>query len=165
MQVLHCDPVCFFLAALTDHPLRQHDILQHGVVREEVEELEHHTDLFTNLVDVRLPVGEMDTVNPDIATINRFQVVDTAQQRALAGAARPDDDHHLTAPHAQANTPHCLYDPKGLVDVLQDDHVARRNVLITHQGTSFVPGSEPLWSAEVSWPDTGMPRHSAAEKW
>ena len=61
-------------------------------MREEVEALEYHADFLTHLIDVGLAV-EDDAIDADLAGRRLFQVIHAAQQGALAGTGRTDDDH------------------------------------------------------------------------
>lgn len=83
----------------------ERDVFQHGQVREQVEVLEHHAHLLAHRIDVlfeRLPcqrLVDLHAVQPDLAAIQRFQMVDRPQERALAGAAGADDGNDLAPRH------------------------------------------------------------------
>ena len=60
-------------------------------MRKQVEALEHHADFLADVVDA-LGVAHADAVDDDFAGRRFFQIIDAAQDRALAGAGRADDD-------------------------------------------------------------------------
>lgn len=55
-------------------------VLEHGLVREQVEALEHHAQILPDLVDVVLG-ALMSPLDKDGALVDDFQAVDGAQQR------------------------------------------------------------------------------------
>jgi len=101
-QELHGLGLCFFLAALAHHLLRQHDVLQHRQVRKEVELLEHHAHLGAHGVDILCRV-QGDAVNDDLAAVEFLQAVDAAQQGRFSRARWPDNHHYLAFTDIQAD--------------------------------------------------------------
>src|SRR5713101_964651 len=63
---------------------RQHDVLEHRHVREEVEGLEHHADLGPELGEVDPVAGDGIAVDEDLALLDGLELVDAADERALA---------------------------------------------------------------------------------
>src|SRR5207237_1350481 len=62
------------------------DVVEHREVRVEIELLKHHAAFDPHRADVDGAVGEADAIDPHFTRIRYFQVVDTSQQRRLAGA-------------------------------------------------------------------------------
>ena len=86
-------------------------VLQHGLVREQVEALEHHPDVGPQAGERLALLGQQLAVDADLALLDGFQPVDRAAQRGLARARGADDDHDLAG-------------VDGEVDVLQHVQVA-----------------------------------------
>jgi len=82
---------------------RQHDIVEHGFVVEQVEVLKHHAHLTAVNVDVRLPVGNILTVEDDGAARRIFHAIQAAEEGALAASGRPDDRDLLALPDRGRN--------------------------------------------------------------
>ncbi|MCY1311853.1 hypothetical protein D9M70_622140 [compost metagenome] len=80
---------------------------------EQIEVLEHHAHLLAHRIDVPFEslafqvLVDLYAIEPDLAAIQRLQVIDRSQQRGLAGAARADDRDNLPSGN-------------GEVDALQD---------------------------------------------
>ena len=85
------------LGSVEHRPLRQRDVLERALVREEVELLKDHPDPPADVVDVvgRLRLGELAALEEDLAAVGGLEQVDAAQQRALARAAGADDADDL----------------------------------------------------------------------
>ena len=83
-QLRHGHLLGFLTATTPDLALGQSDVLAHGEVREQVELLEDHAHLGSDLVDVGGRVGEVCTVDHDRALGGDLQKVDTAQHGGLA---------------------------------------------------------------------------------
>src|SRR5437763_1466765 len=107
------------LCLLAAHPQhlaqRQRDVAERGQMRVEVEGLEDHADVLAGAVQVDAARRQLDAVDPDHPPGRLLESVDAAQERALAGAGRADDDDDLPGPHAEA-------------DALQDLEIAERLV-------------------------------------
>ncbi|MCY1306058.1 hypothetical protein D9M70_558920 [compost metagenome] len=95
-------------------------------MREKIEMLEHHAELallrpepfdrqFLKRAAAEL-VAHDRAVNPDIAAIRRFQMVDAAQEGALATARGPEDAEHLPIGDFQIETLQDLVAAKTLAD-------------------------------------------------
>jgi hypothetical protein len=105
--------------SLAQRDRRLDQVLQHGQVREQVELLEDHSDpgaLPGDLARRQLlqppdpalrradrPVADQLAAELDEARVRLLQVVDAAQQRALAGARRPEDDGDPAARHVEVD--------------------------------------------------------------
>ena len=80
----------------------QHHVLQGGILREEVEVLEHQPEVQPLFADLAFPLGggvggvpHGLAVHPDAAGVRPLQKVQAAQQGGLAGAGRADDGQCL----------------------------------------------------------------------
>ncbi len=82
---------------------RQHDVLGHRQVGKQVELLEHETDAGAQRVDVAARRMNVLPGHADDAALYRFQAVDGAYHRRLAGSGRSAHDHHLPRFHAAAD--------------------------------------------------------------
>ena len=58
--------------------------------------LEYHPHLLAHFVDIILGIGDIHTIEPDLAFGRLLQQIQTAQERTLPGAARSDDNDLLT---------------------------------------------------------------------
>ena len=98
-------------------------------MREEVELLEDHARVRENLPRlgsigvlcraVLIRIGQELALDLDGARVNRLELVDAAQERALARAGRPDDREDLAAADLH-------------IDALEHSEVAERLVDIVH---------------------------------
>ena len=77
-----------------DRPERH--VAERGLVREEVEALEHHADVGAETCELLALGGNRLPVDRDRARIDGLEPVDHATQRRLPRSRRPDHDHHLT---------------------------------------------------------------------
>src|SRR4051794_22058031 len=88
---------------------RLDDVLQHGLVREQVEALEDHANPQADLAmdpraGGRAIVGvNSQAANGHAAGLKGFEAVETPEERALAAAGGPDDHGHLTSANGQGN--------------------------------------------------------------
>jgi len=64
-------------------------------VREKIERLEHHPDIAAQAVHVDVLLVDAQAVNNERAAVDRFEPIDRADHRALAGSRRADDDDDL----------------------------------------------------------------------
>ena len=71
-------------------PRREHHVLQHRHVREEVVRLEDDADLPAQRVHVDLAVREALAVDDDLALLDALEHVEAAKQRRLPRARRAD---------------------------------------------------------------------------
>src|SRR6266508_2797920 len=65
---------------------RQHDVLGRGEVGEQVERLEDHPHVAPKAVHVDAPIVDRHTVDDELAAVDRLELVDRSDHRALAGA-------------------------------------------------------------------------------
>ena len=101
----------------------------HRHVREEVELLEHHADVFTDFVEVGLAVGEEVSVHLDLSARGRLEEVEAAQEGRFAGAGRPDHADDLPLAHLEVDAPEHLQRAEVLAEAL--------NPYLCHCGASF----------------------------
>jgi hypothetical protein len=79
------------------HPdRRERAVLEDREMREEVEVLEHHADIATDLVDLLDIVGKLHTIHHNVTLLVLLQAVDAADHGRLAGTRGAADDHALT---------------------------------------------------------------------
>ena len=107
------------LAADLDRAER--DVVEHGLVREQVERLEHHADLAAQPGQRPALGGQRLAVEEDRAGIDRLQPVDRPAQRGLARTGRADDDHDLTAGDRRFTSRSTCSGPKNLLTDVQHD--------------------------------------------
>ena len=74
----------------------QHHIAHDVQVVEQVEVLEHHTDVLTHFIQVSLFVGQVVAVHDDLTSGDLFQPVQAAQKGGLTAAGGTEDDDDLT---------------------------------------------------------------------
>src|SRR5665647_2841588 len=115
------------------HPDRRlHHVLQRRHVREQVEALEHHSDvaplaggiLRVQLVQpaVRLTVADEFAVDAEPAGGEHLEVVDAAQEGGLSRSARTDQAHDLAALHLERDALQDLVRAEALRDPLGEHH-------------------------------------------
>src|SRR3954447_21011096 len=111
------------LRLLADLDRAERHVLEHRLVREEVEALEHHADVAAQPGQLLALLGQQLPVDGDLAGVDPLEPVDRAAQRRLARPGRADDDDHLAAVDEQ-------------VDVLEDVELAEPLVHTgqAHQG-------------------------------
>ena len=107
------------------------DVLERGLVREQVEPLEDHADLrplprgraLAVLDDppVLLAVADQPPVDLDPARVELLEMVDAPDQRRLARARRADQADRLAAAHLERHSLQHLEPAEALVDVLGPD--------------------------------------------
>src|SRR5713101_2405816 len=96
---------------------RQHDVLEHRHVREEVEGLEHHADLGPELGEVDPVAGDGIAVDEDLALLDGLELVDAADERALARARGSAHHHDLARRHVEIDVLEHLHRAKPLADL------------------------------------------------
>src|SRR5690242_7605699 len=112
-------------------------VLHRGLVREEVEPLEHHPDLRALAGDARfrvldelpvpLPVSDQVVVHRDRPGVDLLQVVDAADERRLAGAGCADDADGFALRHGERNALQHLEPAEALVYVDRFHHCVGRH--------------------------------------
>ena len=95
LQKLHAAHFRLVLGFELERHGRECDVLHHGLVREEIEVLEHHAHFPPVEVDVHLLVGDVHAVKKDMAGGRRFQQIQAPEQRGFAAAGGADDRHDL----------------------------------------------------------------------
>src|SRR5688500_19271526 len=84
---------------------RHHDVLERAELAQEMMELEHEADLL--VAEPRelfvAQAGEVHAADGDEAAGRTIERAEDVQQRALPGAARADDGHHLTLLHGDGD--------------------------------------------------------------
>ena len=83
------------LTALLQFHRRQHQIMQDIHIIEEIEMLEHHTDVFADLIHIHLFIGDVDPIHMDLSGRHLLEPVQTAKKGRLTGAGRAEDDDDL----------------------------------------------------------------------
>src|SRR5262249_4373199 len=121
-------------AALAEDPARRKgDVVEGGLVREEVELLEDHPDPLADEVELpallarsraRAP-ADVASLEEDLALLGRLEQVDAAQQRALARAARAEDADHLASGDVEVDAAQDLEVAEALVDAPEAEHRLR----------------------------------------
>jgi hypothetical protein len=97
------------------------DVLQHRLVREEVEALEDHADVGAQPREVLALGRQQLAVDGDLTLVDRLQPVDRPAQRGLAGPGGPDDDDHLAAVDRQVDVLEHVQVPEPLLHVREPD--------------------------------------------
>src|ERR1700730_10234901 len=94
-------------------------VLEYGQVWEEVELLEDHSNLASNMD--RLPGRWIyfDAVKPHVPGIVPFELIDAADERGLTGARGSANDDTLAWGDLQIDVTERLKAPKGFADPLQ----------------------------------------------
>lgn len=100
---------------------REHHVLDRRHMREQVEVLEDHADVLTHPVDVDLLVAHVEPVDHDLAVRDVLEPVEAAQERALAGARRPDHADHFTARDVDVEALEDLVVAERLLQTLHPD--------------------------------------------
>lgn len=77
-------------------------------MREEVEALEHHSDILANLADIAVRGRNLFIVNENLAAGDELELVDRAQKSALSTAGRTDDHDDFAFIDSQRSILHCM---------------------------------------------------------
>src|SRR5688500_3087903 len=92
-----------------DDARREHDVLDRGEVREQVELLEHHADARPQRAQLLARLAarhvrpQLEAADLDRALVEGLEVVEAAEQRRLAAARRPDDRDRLALRHVRGD--------------------------------------------------------------
>jgi hypothetical protein len=122
LEQLHRPRLCLLFGLLAHLDRGEGDVVQDRLVGEEVERLEHHAHLGAQRSEVGALIGEQGAVEVDLAAVDRFETVDRATQRRLAGARRTEEYHHLPGGDVEVDVAQHVQVAEMLVDVLQRDH-------------------------------------------
>ena len=88
---------------------READVAQHRALLEQVEALEDHADVLPGLEQVAAAeLRHVAPVDAHRAGGRPLEEVDTAHERALAGAAQADDAEDLPVLDAEVDVPQCV---------------------------------------------------------
>ena len=136
------------------------DVLQDRLVGEEVEGLEHHPDVGSQLGQRLALLGQLLPVDGDRARLDGLQPVDRPAQGGLARARRPEHHHDLALVDGEVDVLQHVQVAEVLVDVGQHDQrfadrprrhggtggVVRRSVQPDRPiGDSSCPRAVPSW--------------------
>ena len=84
--------------------------------------MEDHPDVAAQLVDVDVRVVDRQAIDDELAAVDRLELVDRSDHRALAGARRSDDDDHVALVHGKVDAAENMKWAEVLVDVAEFDH-------------------------------------------
>ena len=127
-----------------------HDVREHAHMREQVEALRHHADAGAHAADHRFQIlhppavlhmrKDRRAVEKDRTLVDLLEIVDHPEQRALARAARADNDHDLPTFDLQIDVAQHMQRPEALVYSLKaDDRFASRAAKGSHQRRRLSP--------------------------
>ena len=132
---------------------RQHDVVKHGLIREEVEALKDHTDFralpshhpvtfFFEAAVRELAVPDQVAVHLDATGVDLLEMIEATQERRLAPTRRPHDDNDLARPHGDRDAPQHFEGAETFVDVLGLDR--RRIRVLGHHCPARGAPSPPM---------------------
>ncbi|MNK73903.1 hypothetical protein D3C87_934060 [compost metagenome] len=105
-------------------------------MRKEVEVLEDHAHIATQVLDLGLGTGQGLAEDGDMPLVDGLERVDAAQERALARAARAQENDLLARVDMELDAVEHPLRAEGLSDVVEDDHAvtpcARRMRVSVH---------------------------------
>jgi len=88
---------------LADATRGEREVVDHAQVRKQVELLKDDSDALPNGRNVDALARDLVSLEEDSSRIDRLEQVDAAQKRALAAAARADDDEDFARSHLQVD--------------------------------------------------------------
>jgi len=91
-------------------------------MREQIEVLKHHSDLLPELVDRRLRRIDLPAFEQDLAGGRLLKQIQAAQERALAGAGRPDDENGFAVKNFSGNVIHRAKRTELLHQMVDPEH-------------------------------------------
>src|SRR6516164_1410865 len=97
-------------------------------MREQVERLEHHADMTTQLAQTAFDLRHIAALKTNTTAVGSLESVDAAQQRALTGSARAAHREHLAGRDGEADVLEHPQRTEALVeagDFKQRGHVGR----------------------------------------
>src|SRR6478735_11646537 len=109
------------LAHLADLDRPERDVLEDRLVREQVERLEDHPDVGTQVGELLALLGQLLAVDGDRARLDRLEPVDGAAQRRLARPGRTDDHDDLAGADGEVDVLEHVQVPEVLVDTFEGD--------------------------------------------
>ena len=92
-----------------------HHVLEGREMGEQVERLEDHPDLLAYPLRADLRGVHLHAIDDDVPLVRLNEEVDAPEERALPGAARPDDHEGLPLPHLEAHALQHMELPEPLV--------------------------------------------------
>ena len=107
------------VGCLQDLDGSERDVLQDGLVGEQVERLEDHADLGAQSGELLAFLGQEVAVDADLALVDRLEPVDRPTQRGLPGSRRADHDDDLAAVDVDVDVLEHVQVAEPLVDVAQ----------------------------------------------
>ncbi|EKS68785.1 6-pyruvoyl-tetrahydropterin synthase [Burkholderia sp. SJ98] len=114
-----------FVARTAEHlDLRERQVLRDRQMRKQLEVLEHHADLRTQLRQIRLLVRQRLAVDRDFALLERLQAVHGLDERRLARTRRAAHHDDLALLHFGRAVGEHLELPVPLGNILDRDHLA-----------------------------------------
>ncbi|GMB79715.1 hypothetical protein NN6n1_04970 [Shinella zoogloeoides] len=93
-------------------------------MREEIEVLEHQVDILADLADIAHLAVQCNTIDRNLAFLMRFQTIEAADQRRLAGARETAGDDTLALANRQVDIRQHLEGAVPLGNVLRFDDLA-----------------------------------------
>ena len=121
VEELHRLRVGLLAGPLLDPDRRKCDVLEHALVGEQVERLEHHAHIGPELRERGALFRKAFAVDGDLARVDGLEPVDRTAQGGFAGAAGPDHHDDLAAVHHCVDVVQHVQFAEVLVDVV-DDH-------------------------------------------
>src|SRR6202171_244081 len=109
--------LAFYVNRTLDH------VLGRRAVREKIESLKHHRNLFTDRHDVACIAIHAVAPRGDFAGVIGFETVHAAQQRRLAGTRRPDHADYFTLAHLERDSVQYEVAPERLAHAVDRDHL------------------------------------------
>ena len=110
---------------------RQRHVIHDSQMIEQIKMLEYHTNIFTDLIDVRMPVRHIMPIDDDLSACGRLQLVQTAQQRGFPAPGRSEKHDHLAFCHIQ-------------IDVLQNLQLSEIFPQICHMDLTGASVQHPM---------------------
>ncbi|MNL71150.1 hypothetical protein D3C87_1962610 [compost metagenome] len=106
-------------------------------MREQVEVLEHHADILSDLVDIRFGIVDIVVVYDNRSVRNVFQPVNTPKEGTFARTRRPDYAYNLTFSNLHINALQDLIRTVALFEIVNFD--------FSHDAP-FLPDGSRFWS-------------------
>ena len=120
--------LCLLTASPEDLHLGIHAVLEDVHVVEEVELLEDHSHMGTDLVDVRLPIQQILPLEKKRSGIGNLKQIEATQEGRLSTAGRADDGDDIALVDIQGDA---LEDGKAVIAFSQIADL-KQNLVLTH---------------------------------
>ena len=118
--------LCLRIRLLLAHFLKQDrsecNVLPDRFHREQIELLEYHAHPLPDLIDIRLRIGQGDSLEDNLSAGRLFQQIEAAQEGGLARSGRTDDNDLLAFFDMLINPAKDLLMPKAFLKILCDNH-------------------------------------------